>query len=90
MAWPTERGNFPTDLYMLEGLIKARGGRHKLVLLDEPAEEINEDSDLSDVAVVLLTHVSYRSGRMLDMKKITNIVHNKCVCPTSQAHKYIV
>ena len=70
-----ERGNFPTDLYMLEGLIGVRGGKHRLVLVDDPMKLLTGGIDLSDVAVVLLTHVSYRSGRMLPMRVITLAVH---------------
>ena len=66
-----ERSNFPTDLYMLEGLIGVRGGKHELVLIDDPQDLLTGGIDLSNVAVVLLTHVSYRSGRMLPMRDIT-------------------
>ena len=60
---------------MLEGLIGVRGGRHRLVLVEDPLELLTGGADLSDVAVVLFTHVSYRSGRMLTMKDITSAVH---------------
>ena len=77
-----ERSNFPTDLYMLEGLIRVRGGTHQLVLIDDPKELLLGGIDLSRVAVVLLTHVSYRNGRMLDMKAITDAVHERCCSPS--------
>ncbi len=66
---PTERANFPTDLYMLEGLIKHLGRGHKLRLVDTPQELLTAID--GDVAVVVLTHVSYRTGCMLDMAAIT-------------------
>ena len=72
----TERGNFPTDLYMLEGLIRHLDAGHKLRLVNSP-EEIMEAID-SDVAVAVLTHVSYRTGRMLDMAAITAHAHSRC------------
>ena len=60
---------------MLEGLIGVRGGRHRLVLIDDPHDLLTGGVNLADVAVVLLTHVSYRSGRMLPMRDITSTVH---------------
>lgn len=70
---PTERANFPTDLYMLEGLIKHLGRGHQLRLVASSEELLAAIDD--DVAVVVLTHVSYRTGRMLDMAGITARAH---------------
>ena len=69
----TERANFPTDLYMLEGLIRQLGNRHELRLV-EHYEDISANIT-DDVAVVVLTHVSYRTGRMLDMAHYTQLAH---------------
>lgn len=68
-----ERANFPTDLYMLEGLIRQLGSKYVLRLADNDGE-INS-SITADVAVVVLTHVSFRTGRMLDMAKYTQLAH---------------
>ncbi|HUD51079.1 kynureninase [Parvibaculum sp.] len=68
----SEPANFPTDLYMAEGLIALLGGDHELVLA-EP-DEIESAID-EDVAVVMLTHVNYRTGRMYDMAKVTERAH---------------
>jgi kynureninase len=70
----SERDNFPTDLYMAEGLIAQLGRGHRLVLAapDEIPNAITED-----VACVMLTHVSYRSGRAYDMQAITTRAHEK-------------
>ena len=62
---------------MLEGLIKIRGGKHRLVLVEDSSEIARGETCMDDVAVVLLTHVSYCSGRMLDMKGITSAVHER-------------
>jgi len=62
----SERSNFPTDLYIAEGLCKERG--LELVLL-EPEEIAAALTD--DVAVLMLTHVNYRTGAMHDMAAIT-------------------
>lgn len=68
----TEAGNFPTDIYMAEGLISILGDGYELrtVAREEIAAAIADD-----VAVVMLTHVDYRSGGMLDMASVTASVH---------------
>jgi len=65
----SERGNFPTDLYMAEGLAALLGQGHRLELV-ERVENIGDD-----LAVVMLTHVDYRTGAMHDMEAITAKVH---------------
>ncbi|HCV89378.1 MAG TPA: kynureninase, partial [Alphaproteobacteria bacterium] len=65
----TETGNFPTDNYIAEGVIRQCGGRHQLVHIDQP-EDITTALD-SDVAVLMLTHVNYRNGRVHDMAALT-------------------
>jgi kynureninase len=66
----SERSNFPTDLYIAEGLCKERGFELQLV---EP-ESIT--SALTDqVAVLMLTHVNYRTGAMHDMAALTAAAH---------------
>ena len=67
----SERSNFPTDLYIAEGLCRERG--LKLVLL-EP-EEITA-ALTAEVAVLMLTHVNYRTGAMHDMKALTTAAHS--------------
>ena len=63
----TERGNFPTDVYILEGLVDLFEGKFDLVLA-EP--EVIVDSIDEDTALVLLTHVNFRTGAMHDMARI--------------------
>jgi kynureninase len=64
----SDDGNFPTDLYMAEGLIRTidKGHRLKTPAPDEVADAIDEQ-----VAAVMLTHVDYRTGRLHDMAEIT-------------------
>jgi kynureninase len=64
--------NFPTDLYMAQGLIAQLGGRHELRLVeaDALADHLDEQT-----AVLMLTHVDYRSGRMHDMAALTRAAH---------------
>ena len=66
----SERSNFPTDLYIAEGLCRERGYTLKLV----ETEEI-EGSLTTDVAVLMLTHVNYRSGAMHDMPRASAVAH---------------
>jgi len=68
----SDSGNFPTDLYMAEGLIRHLGHGHALrvVAPDAVAGAITEE-----VAAVLLTQVDYRTGRMHDMDAITKAAH---------------
>ena len=66
----SERRNFPTDLYIAEGLCKERGFALRLV---EP-EEIGS-ALTGDVAVLMLTHVNYRTGAMHDMTAVTAAAH---------------
>ncbi len=68
----SDQGNFPSDLYMAEGLTGLLGQGYELrtVAPEDVAEAIDED-----VAVVMLTEVDYRTGRMHDMKTITELAH---------------
>jgi kynureninase len=68
----TDSGNFPTDIYMAEGLIKSLGRGHELrvVAPEDVAEAIT-----SEIAVVMLTQVDYRTGRMHDMDTLTAKAH---------------
>ena len=68
----SEGENFPTDLYVAQGLIELLGSTHELRLVTPETLESALDDD---VALVLLTHVNYRSGRMHDMAAITRRVH---------------
>jgi kynureninase len=67
----SERSNFPTDLYIAESLARQHGC--KLVLVDD-AEAIPARLR-DDVAVLMLTHVNYRTGRMHDMAAMTAAAH---------------
>ncbi|MXX90461.1 MAG: kynureninase [Boseongicola sp. SB0677_bin_26] len=68
----SDNGNFPTDLYMAQGLMGTIDKGHEL---RTPAPEAVLDSIGEDVAVVMLTQVDYRSGRMHDIAAITKAAH---------------
>ncbi len=68
----SDSGNFPTDLYMAEGLIASLGRGHRLAVV---APEAVEEAIDGDVAVLMLTQVDYRSGRLHDMAALTARAH---------------
>ncbi len=68
----SDNGNFPSDLYMAEGLIKTLDQGYEL---RTPAPEDVAAAITEEVAVVMLTQVDYRSGRMHDMDAITKRAH---------------
>lgn len=69
----SDSGNFPSDLYMAQGLIAQLGQGHELRIVapEEVAAAIDDT-----VAAVMITHVDYRSGRMHDMGAITKAAHD--------------
>jgi len=68
----SDSGNFPSDLYMAEGLLRMMGRGHALRVV---APEEVEDHLTDEVAVLMLTEVDYRTGRRHDMKRLTAKAH---------------
>ncbi len=66
----SEPGNFPTDLYMIQGLETQGLARQRLADPDDIVAALDADED-GDVALLLLTHVHYKTGRMRDMAALT-------------------
>jgi kynureninase len=66
----SERSNFPTDLYIAEALCKERGFELLLVEPEGIAAALT-----AQVAVLMLTHVNYRTGAMHDMAAVTAAAH---------------
>ena len=64
----SDSGNFPSDLYMAQGLIATIGKGHEL---RTPAPEDVAAAIDDSVAAVMLTHVDYRTGRLHDMAAIS-------------------
>ena len=67
-----EGSNFPTDNYMVQGLIKQLDRGHEI--------RFAEDGDIldaidDDVACVCITHVHYKTGHLHDMAAITKQTH---------------
>jgi kynureninase len=78
----TDRANFPTDRYVLEGLVA--DGSAEIAWLDpdpidgpQPDEVASVlDAHSGDVALVTLSHVNYRSAAIADMAAITQLAHD--------------
>ncbi|WP_421703654.1 kynureninase [Aliiroseovarius sp.] len=69
----SDRGNFPSDLYMAQGLARSLGHGHELVTVspEDVAGRIGPD-----VAVLMLTEVDYRTGRRHDMPALIKAAHD--------------
>ena len=70
-----EHGNFPTDLYIAEGVIGQLGQGHQLTLAAIP-EEI-PGLLTGDVAVLILPHANFRDGRVHAMQALTRAAQEK-------------
>lgn len=66
----SERSNFPTDLYIAQSVAQELRWALELVEADEIEARLGPD-----VAVLMLTHVNYRTGRMHDMAVLTRRAH---------------
>ena len=64
----SEPGNFPTDLYMIQG---QPGVEQRLAGRDQMIDALD-----GDVALLLLTHVHYKTGDMFDMAALTKAAHD--------------
>ncbi|MFN2395754.1 MAG: kynureninase [Bacteroidales bacterium] len=74
--------NFPSDIYLLQGLVKLFGDKHELRLAkshdymgvrkDEIIEKLKDDT-----ALLTLSHVAFKSSFLYDMKEITELAHEK-------------
>lgn len=66
----SEPGNFPTDLYMIAGLEAQGLATRRLAPREAIADALNQD-----VALLLLTHVHYKTGEVFDMAALTRAAH---------------
>ena len=67
----SEPGNFPTDLYMIAGLERQGLAERRLAPRDQLIEALDDD-----VALLLLTHVHYKTGDVFDMAALTKAAHD--------------
>ena len=68
----SDSGNFPSDLYMAQGLLASLGRGLELKIVEPEAVEAAIDDS---IAVLMLTEVDYRTGRLHDMKALTAKAH---------------
>jgi kynureninase len=69
----SERGNFPTDLYVLQGLERLLGGVVELRMVER---ENVRDAVTAETALVALTHIHYKTGAIHDMRALSEAAHN--------------
>lgn len=67
----SEGGNFPTDSYIAQGYCRVSGAQHRFL-----PEGGNLAEHLDGVAVVVLSQVNYRTGKLRDMATTTKLVHD--------------
>ena len=68
----SEPGNFPTDIYMIQGLERQGLAQRRLAERTALLDALDED-----VALLMLTHAHYKSGEMFDMEALTKAAHTK-------------
>jgi kynureninase len=79
----TDTFNFPSDLYILQGIKQNLGNQHEILFIDAIDNDITpniqklEESINENTALVTLSHVVFKSGYMYDMQKITELAHKK-------------
>ncbi|MGZ5103622.1 MAG: kynureninase [Usitatibacter sp.] len=73
----SETTNFPTDLYVIDGVVEQLGGSHELVLVegtDDAMQAVLAERG-AEIAAVVLTHIHYTTSRVYDMRRITSAAH---------------
>lgn len=66
----SEPGNFPTDIYMIQGLERQGLAKQQLAPRDRIADALSDD-----VALLMLTHAHYKTGEVFDMVELTRAAH---------------
>ena len=79
----TDTFNFPSDLYILQGIVKLLGNRHEIIRIGAEDDDITPDlaklesAINEDTALVTLSHVTFKSGYLYDMAHITELAQRK-------------
>jgi kynureninase len=82
----TDTFNFPSDLYILQGIVKLLSGSedgHEIVRIGAQDNDVTpdlaalENAINNDTALVTLSHVTFKSGYLYDMARITELAHRK-------------
>ena len=79
----TDTFNFPSDLYILQGIQQNLGDRHEIIRIGATDDDITPDITAlesainEDTALITLSHVVFKSGYLYDMQHITDLAHAK-------------
>jgi kynureninase len=79
----TDTFNFPSDLYILQGINQTLSNRHEIIRIGATDNDITPDIAALEAAInentalVTLSHVVFKSGYMYDMQHITELAHRK-------------
>ena len=79
----TDQLNFPSDLYILQGVAQIFGGHHEIIRIGSEdgglTPDLNElaSAITQETALVTLSHVTFKSGYLYDMQRITDLAHSK-------------
>lgn len=79
----TDSFNFPSDLYILQGIARLLGERHEIIRIEAQDNDITPDLAAlenaidEDTALVTLSHVTFKSGYLYDMAYITALAQRK-------------
>jgi kynureninase len=79
----TDTFNFPSDLYILQGIVKLLGDQHEIIRIGASDNDITpdlaalEDAIDGNTALVTLSHVTFKSGYLYNMEHITELAHRK-------------
>jgi kynureninase len=79
----TDTFNFPSDLYILQGINNLLGNRHKIIRIGAQDNDITPDLAAleaaldEDTALLTLSHVTFKSGYLYDMESITELAHRR-------------
>ncbi len=77
----TDTLNFPSDLYVLQGCVHTLGNHHEIVRIGSRDNDLTPDLTAlesainKDTALVTLSHVTFKSGYLYNMKRITDMAH---------------
>jgi kynureninase len=79
----TDTFNFPSDLYILQGIVKLLGAHHEIIRIGAIDDDITPDlaaleSTIDEnTSLVTLSHVTFKSGYLYDMAHITELAHRQ-------------
>jgi kynureninase len=79
----TDTFNFPSDLYILQGIKQNLGGQHEIISIGASDSDITPDLSALEAAInentalLTISHVVFKSGYLYDMKHITDLAHRK-------------